>query len=88
MALTPIDIATGIAAAALALSRMLQVVQPLWQKLPTWLIYFLPILVLNLPQIAAVVGVAKTGTELTVAIITSIAMLIPGLTAAPPKPGT
>lgn len=77
MSLTPVDIAAGIAA-----SRLLPVTKQFWDKLPRWLAVVLPVLVLDLPQIADAFGVAKTGADLTTALLVSVALLVPGIAEA------
>jgi hypothetical protein len=92
MSLTPIEIAADVVAGLLAASKLVSVVQPLWAKLPRWAAVVLPVLVMDLPQVAGAFGLVKTGTDLTMAIVASVALLLPGVAeaelapAAPPPP--
>ena len=84
---TLLDISAYVAAGALAGSKLLAVAQPLWAKLPRWLAVAVPVLVLDLPQVATWFGGAVTGTDVLTAAVTSVALLLPGLAeaeAAPP----
>lgn len=85
-ALTPVDIASYVAAGSLALSKLFSAAQPLWNKLPRWLAVAIPVLVVDLPQVAQSFGGVATGTSITTAIITSVAMLLPGLAEAEETP--
>jgi hypothetical protein len=82
MSFSVLDIASMIAAGSLAVSKIITAAQPLWAKLPRWLAVALPVLVLDLPQVAAAFGLVQTGTSITTAIITSLALLAPGLAEA------
>lgn len=80
--LTPVDIASAVVAFCLAASKLLTACKPLWAKLPRWLAVALPVLVLDLPQVADAFGVAHTGADLTTALVVSLALLVPGLAEA------
>jgi len=80
--MTPTDIAAYVASGCLAATRLVSAAQPLWQKLPKWLAVVAPVLVLALPQVADAAGLVKTGTDLTTFVITSVALLLPGIAAA------
>ena len=82
MSLSVLDIASMVVAGSLAVSKIITAAQPLWAKLPRWLAVALPVLVLDLPQVAAAFGLVQTGTSITTAIITSLALLAPGLAEA------
>jgi uncharacterized membrane protein YjjP (DUF1212 family) len=82
MSLTPVEIAADVAAGVLAASKLVTAVQPLWAKLPKWLAVVLPVLVMDLPQVAAAFGLVQTNVDLTMAIVTSVAMLLPGIAEA------
>ncbi len=82
MSLTAVDVAALVATGALSLSKLLSVAKPLWSKLPRWAAVLLPVFVLDLPQIAASFGLVQTGTSITTAIITSLALLAPGIAEA------
>jgi hypothetical protein len=83
---TVLDIASYVAAGLLAGSKLITAAQPLWNKLPRWLSVILPVLVLDIPQVAALVGGATTGTDLVTALVTSAALLLPGLAEAEATP--
>ncbi len=86
---TLVDVAAYVAAGALAASKLVSACQPLWAKLPRWLAVAAPVLVLDLPQVATWMGQAATGTDVLTAVVTSVALLLPGLAeaeAAPPAP--
>ena len=86
---TLVDIAAYVAAGALAASKLVAAAQPYWAKLPRWLAVAAPVLVLDLPQVATWMGQATTGTDVLTAVVTSVALLLPGLAeaeAAPPAP--
>lgn len=82
MSLTVLDIASTVAAGLLAASKLLTAAQPLWQKLPRVVAVLLPVLVLDIPQVAQAIAGAETGTSLVTALITSVALLLPGLEEA------
>lgn len=82
MSLTPVEIAADVVAGVLAASKLISVFQPLWNKLPRWVAVVAPVLVLDLPQVANAFGLVKTGTDLTSALIASVALLLPGLAEA------
>lgn len=83
--INPVTIASYVSAAALASSKLISVCKPLWNRLPKWLAVVLPVLVLDLPQIAQFFAGATSGNELFSACITSLALLMPGLSEASPK---
>lgn len=81
--LTPVEIASYASAGALALSKAFTFTRPYWTKLPPWLRAALPVLVLDLPQVAAYFGACTQGTctsvSLLTAAMTSVALLLPGI---------
>lgn len=83
--LTPLDIASYVSAGALAATKLISVCKPVWNRLPKWLAITLPVLVLALPQIAQFFAGSTTSRELFAAFITSLALLMPGMSEAPPK---
>lgn len=85
--LTPVDIASYVSAGALAMTKLISVCKPVWNRLPKWLAVVLPVLVLVLPQVAQFFVGATTSRELFAAFITSLALLMPGLAEAPPYRG-
>jgi hypothetical protein len=86
MSLTPVDIAADVVAGVLALSKLFTTAQPLWAKLPRWLAVALPVIVVDSPQVAAAFGVVSTGTDLATALLTSVALLLPGVAEAETSP--
>lgn len=91
MTLTPVEIAAGLAAGLLALSKVFAVARPLWNRLPRWLAVALPVVILNTPQVLSALGVVHTGADLTTALCTTVALLLPGIAQAeaarpPPSP--
>ena len=82
MNFTTVDIAADVVAASLAASKLLTAAKPLWNKLPRWLAVAVPVVVADLPQVAAFFGVATTGQDLAMAVVTSVALLLPGLSEA------
>jgi hypothetical protein len=83
-----LDIITYVVSGAMAASKLLTAVQPLWSKLPRWLAVAAPVLVLDLPQVAQAVAGATTGTSLLTAVVTSLALLLPGLAEAEATPAS
>lgn len=83
---TLVDVAAYVGAGALAASKLLSAVQPLWAKLPRWLAVALPVLVLDLPQVAHWMGGVVTGTDAVTAAVTTVALLLPGLAEAEAAP--
>lgn len=86
---TLVDVCAYVAAGLLAGSKLLTAVQPLWAKLPRWLSVALPVVVLDIPQVATWIGASVTGTDVLTAVVSSVALLLPGLAeaeAAPPAP--
>lgn len=86
MSLTPVDIGADVVAALLAASKLLTAAQPLWQKLPRWLAVAIPVVVVDLPQLAGFFGVAVTSADLVQAVVLSAALLLPGLSEAEKTP--
>lgn len=82
MSLTAVDIASFVVTGALAASKLLSATQAFWTKLPKWLAVALPVIALNLPQVAAAFGLVQTGTSITTAIVASVALLLPGVAQA------
>lgn len=85
MSLSVFDVATIVAAGATAASRLISVTQAWWSKLPRWAAVLVPVLIADLPQIAAAFNLVQTGTSLTSAIVVSIALLLPGIAEAEKK---
>jgi len=84
---TLVDVVAYVAAGVLAASKLVAAAQPVWAKLPRWLAVAAPVLVLDLPQVATWIGASTTGTDVLTAVVTSVALLLPGLAeaeAAPP----
>jgi hypothetical protein len=82
MSLTVVEIAADVVAGCLAASKLLSAAQPLWSKLPKWLSVAIPVVVADLPLVASYFGVVTTSADLTMAVVTSVALLLPGLQAA------
>jgi uncharacterized membrane protein YjjP (DUF1212 family) len=82
MSLTPVEIAADVVAGSLAASKLLTAAQSYWAKLPKWLAVVLPVLVMDLPLVANAFGLVQTSTDLTTAVITSVALLLPGVASA------
>jgi hypothetical protein len=76
--LSPVTIASFLAAGALAATRLLTTAKPLWNKLPASLQGLLPALVLVLPQLAAQAAGVKTGLDLVNLLVLAGAMILPG----------
>lgn len=77
--MTTLEIAALIAAAALALTRLLKTAKPLWDYLPDFLQPLPPILVAWLPQLAEIAGQATTKLDLADMLLLTIAVLVPGM---------
>lgn len=82
--LTTVEVAAYVAAGALSLSKAFSAAQPIWAKLPKWAALALPVLVLDLPQVAAYFGACAhatqcTSVDLITALVTSAALLLPGI---------
>ena len=82
MTLSPVDIASYVAAGLLAASRLISVVQPLWAKLPRWIAVVLPVLIVSIPQVVDAAGLVKTDIGIVQWLITSAALLVPGIAEA------
>lgn len=82
MSLTPVDIAADVVAGLLAASKLLPASQPLWAKLPKVLAVALPVVVLDLPVLLSAFGVVQSGMDLTMAVVSSVALLLPGIASA------
>lgn len=80
--MTVLDIAAGVAAVALAGSRLVSALQPFWKKLPRPLAVLAPVLVLALPQVADAAGLVKTDESFVTFLITAVALLAPGVAEA------
>lgn len=76
--LDPVSLASLIAAAALALTRLLTTAKPLWDRLPPSLQGVVPVLVLVLPQIAASAAGVHTSLDLANLLMLSAALILPG----------
>ena len=85
---TLVDVCTYVASGLLAASKLLTAAQPLWAKLPKWLAVALPVVVLDIPQVASWLGGVTTGTDLATAVGLSVALLLPGLEAAEAPSGS
>jgi len=83
---TFVDVVSYVGAGALAASKLLVAAQPYWAKMPRWLAVAAPVLVLDLPQVITWFGGAATGTDVMTAIVTSAALLLPGLAEAEKAP--
>jgi hypothetical protein len=79
---TLVDVCSYVAAGLLAASKLLSAAQPLWSKLPRWLAVALPVVVLDVPQIATWIGASVTGTDVMTAVVSSVCLLLPGLAEA------
>ncbi len=77
--LDPISLASLIGAGALALSRLLTTLKPVWDRLPALLQGLVPVLVLVLPQIAAAAAGVHTSIDLVNLIALSVALVLPGI---------
>jgi hypothetical protein len=82
MTLDPVAVASYIVAGSLALSKLFSAAQPIWKKLPRWLSVAIPVLVLDLPLVAQYFGHVATTGSLSTALVTSLALLLPGITEA------
>jgi hypothetical protein len=82
MSLTPVEIAADVVAGSLAVSKLVAAAQPFWAKLPKWVAVLLPVFVMDLPLVANAFGLVQTSTDMTTAIITSVALLLPGVASA------
>lgn len=78
----PVEIASYVAAGALAASKLISACKPLWNRLPRWLTVALPVLVLDLPQVSQYFAGVATGQALFAAFVTSLALVLPGLAEA------
>lgn len=86
MNFTVVDVLSYVAAGALAGSKLISAVQPLWAKLPRAVAVLAPVLVLALPQIAGAAGLVKTDVDLVQFVVTSVALLVPGIAEAEAAP--
>jgi hypothetical protein len=77
--ITPVEIAAYVSAGALAASKLLSAVKPLWSKLPRPVAVALPVVVAALPQVAAQAGLVQTGHDLVTFAVVAVAALLPGL---------
>ena len=80
--LNPVEVAAYVSAGALSATKLVSACKPLWNRLPKWLALALPVLVLDLPQVAQFFGGAATAQALLTAFVTSLALVLPGLTEA------
>jgi len=80
--LNPVEVASYVAAGALASTKLISACKPVWNRLPRWLAVALPVLVLDLPQVAQSFTGATTGQALFAAVVTSVGLLLPGLAEA------
>ena len=70
--MTPIEIATIVAAYALALARLLGAARPLYGWLPAKAQPFLPALIVVLPAIASQFSLVQTKLDLVEAIVVAL----------------
>ena len=82
MSLSTVEISAYVAALALAGSKLLTAAKPLWDKLPRPVAVALPVVVADLPLVAGYFGLVQTTGDLTLAVVTSVALLLPGLAEA------
>jgi hypothetical protein len=76
--LDPVTAGSLVAAAALALTRLLTTAKPLWDRLPASLQGLVPALVLVLPQVAEQAMGVKTGLDLANLLVLAAALILPG----------
>lgn len=73
-----VQIATIAIAVIGALSRILDAAKPFWGMFPRPVAAFIPSIVVMLPALASSLGLVKTPVDLTVALITAAALVVPG----------
>lgn len=76
--LDPVTLASLIGAGALAATRLLTTLKPVWDRLPASLQGLFPVLVLVLPQIAAAALGVHTSLDLINLVLLSVALVLPG----------
>ncbi len=70
-----------VVAVALAATKLLKSAEPFWAFLPKSVATFLPSVVAMLPVLAEKVGLTTTPVDFTVAVVSSLALLVPGAAA-------
>lgn len=73
-----VQITTIAVSVIAALSRILDAAKPFWGMFPRPVAAFIPSIVVMLPSLAAALGLVKTPVDLTVALITAAALVVPG----------
>jgi hypothetical protein len=84
--MTPIEIATLVAAYALALARLLGAARPLYAWLPEKAQPFLPALIAVLPMIASRFELVQTKLDFAEAIVAALGALGTALRGGEPEP--
>jgi hypothetical protein len=82
MSLTPVELGADVVALSMAVSKLFAVVKPAWNKMPRWVAVALPAIVATLPTVAGLFGVVTTTGDVTAAVITSVALVVPGIAEA------
>lgn len=82
MSLTPVELGADVVAITMAASKLVGFLKPAWNKLPRWLGVALPAVVAWLPTVASLFGAVTTSTDVTAAVVTSLALLVPGIAVA------
>ena len=77
-----IEIVAYITTYSLAAVRLLTASKPLWNLVPEQVSRYLPAVLLGLALLAERIAGATTGLDLTVAVITVVGLVLPGMTAA------
>lgn len=80
--ITVADVAAYLSAGFLASTKLIIACKPVWDRMPKWLSVSLPVLVLDLPLVALYFTGVSTGPGLFTALVTSLALVLPGLTEA------
>jgi hypothetical protein len=80
--LNAVDIASYLAAGLLASSKLLDAAKPVWDRFPKWLAVAIPVFVLDIPQVTQALMTVNSGVGLTAALLTSVALLLPGIEKA------
>ncbi len=76
--MTITDLIPQVAALVLAASRMLPKTEALWRFLPPKFRWLPPVLLVALPQVADMLGMAKSPLDLGTAVLLAVALLVPG----------
>ena len=82
MSLSPVEVAAYVSAGLLAVTKLMSVCKPYWNKLPRVVAVALPVIIAALPKLAEQAGLVQTTGDLTMLGVAAIAMLLPGISEA------